>query len=78
MFLVPKHIALRMVVKSNMSCKRSLTKLNFRLVLQDIRKKSKNCNVLGFKTHKNDPLTLISGLLSSLTGLSTCRTFKRG
>ena len=39
--------------------------------LKNAKKNTKNCNILGSKTPKNDILTLNYGLLSSFTTLSS-------
>ena len=66
MFDVAIHIAIKMAIKSNTSCKRpfpTFLNLNFRLVQHKSEKKRrKNCNILGSKTSENDLLTMNYGL----------------
>ena len=81
MFGVAIDIALKVAVKSNYVLQRTFinfNKLQLQTKLQKRRKSAKNFILLVSKTPKNDLLTLIYGLPSSITTLSTWGTTKRG
>ena len=74
MFGVAIHIALKMAIKINTSCKRPLPtfiNLNFRLVQQKIRKKDEKTATFWAQKLEKDLLTSKNGLPSSFTTLST-------